>query len=292
MRAIPAVLLALTVFFSCEHKTVTRSVTPEPPAVRTDSPDTYHPGQEWKLAWSDEFDADTLDTSVWNYDLGGDGWGNSELQTYTSNSENISLSNGRLIISALATGKAGAPFTSARIHTKDKYSFRYGLVAARIRFPYGKGVWPAFWMMGRNFDEVGWPYCGEIDIAELTGGGELGDRVVYGTVHWYSEETYREVTAGQTEMLEGASRFADDFHVFWAVWDGQMIHIGFNDREYYAIDIHRHRKEMAAFHQPFFILLNLAIGGRLTGIFEPSAVTAPMPQTMEVDWVRVYKPKP
>lgn len=270
-----------------------------PALVVTESPDTYSPGEGWKLYWSDEFNGVHLDASKWNYDLGGGGWGNYELQGYTSNTNNIYLKDGKLVIQANEEDNIYFPYSSARIHTKDKFAFRYGKIAARMRLPYGYGVWPAFWMMGVNKDSVGWPSCGEVDIMEITGGKEYGDSVVYGTTHWYSEEVHGLVSAGQTDMNAYTNDNGDlvpvpfylDYHVFELEWNTNEMRFFYDGKEYNYFDIRTIRPDLAAFHKDFYILLNLAIGGRLTRIATATDVTAKFPQMLTVDWIRVYKPE-
>src|SRR5687767_13975462 len=127
----------------------------------------WSPGTGWTLAWADEFNGTALDPANWSYDLGAGDWGNSELHTYTSDAANVTVTGGNLVITAL---KNKNKYTSARIKTQGKRSWTYGKVAARIKLPYGQGIWPAFWMLGSNITTVGWPKCGEIDILEMIGG--------------------------------------------------------------------------------------------------------------------------
>jgi beta-glucanase (GH16 family) len=295
---IPAVLLftaVLSLPFSCSDKTV-KSFDE---IILKGTPDKYAPGEGWKLYWSDEFEGSSLDTNKWNYDLGGGGWGNNELEGYTSDTNNVYLKDGKLVIQANKEDNIYFPYSSGRINTKGKFSFLYGKIAARIRLPYGLGVWPAFWMMGANKNEVGWPKCGEIDIMEITGGKEYGDSVVYGTVHWYSEENTGTLSSGQTDMNSDPNApdpapipFYKDFHVFELEWTPQSLKFSYDGKEFNSFDIRMSRPDMATFHKNFYVILNLAIGGGLTHIASAMDVTAPFPQTMTVDWVRVYKKQP
>ena len=139
-----------------------------------------------QLTIQDEFDGGSLNSSVWNYDLGignsisGDGWGNNELQYYTDRPENIKIEDGLLHITARRESYMGAGYTSARINTQGKFTQRYGRFEARIQLPWGQGMWPAFWMLGSNIDDVGWPHCGEIDIMEYRG---QAPTISVGSVH-------------------------------------------------------------------------------------------------------------
>jgi beta-glucanase (GH16 family) len=266
------------------------------PFIKAETPDTYDPGAGWKLSWSDEFDVPELDMTKWSYDIGADGWGNQELQEYTSNRNNLFLTNGKLVIQALRSGK-DLSFTSARIHTKDKFSFHYGKLAARIKLPYGTGIWPALWMMGTNKDDVGWPMCGEFDIVEMNGGGQYGDSIVFTTAHWYSEQRNDHTIYGQQEILTNPNvaamtpvPFADDFHVFTMVWSESEIDTYFDDINVFRMMINTDREpDMAVYHQPFYLLLNLAVGGTMSKIYDAKQVPGNFPRSMTVDWIRVYQ---
>ncbi len=248
------------------------------------SRDTWRPGPGWKLSWSDEFAGSSLHTNNWVFDLGADGWGNRELQTYTSSPDNVSVRDGDLILRAI---EARGKYTSARLKTLGKKSWQYGKIAARIRLPYGQGIWPAFWMLGDNVNSIGWPKCGEIDIMEMIGGGENRDDSSYGTLHWGdSAGKHLEKGSGPKELPDPAI-FHDDYHVFEVEWTRREINWRRDGREYLRINIDvKAHPDMQAFHRPFFILLNLAIGGNWPG--NPNSSTV-FPQEMRVDWVRVYQ---
>ena len=145
------------------------SLISAPPVANAFSPDTWTPGTGWTLVWADEFSGTSVDAQNWTYDVGGGGWGNNELETYTSSPANAYVQNGELVIKAI---KSRGKYNSARLKTQGLHAWQYGKVAARIRLPYGQGIWPAFWMLGDNITTVGWPKCGEIDIMEMIGGGE------------------------------------------------------------------------------------------------------------------------
>lgn len=245
--------------------------------------------QSYRLVWSDEFDGTALDLSKWSYEIGNgqNGWGNNELEYYTNRSQNVSVSGGYLAITAQKENYSGFNYTSARIKTQGKFSFRYGKVEARIKLPYGNGMWPAFWMLGDNISTVGWPSCGEIDIMEMIGGigigntgTELSDSIVYGTLHWNQNGHVQ--SGGKTSLKSG--RFADDFHLFGVIWTPQVIKFYVDSTIYYQVDITP--AWMSAFQKNFFIILNLAVGGNWPG--SPNSATV-FPQTMLVDYVRVYQ---
>jgi beta-glucanase (GH16 family) len=246
--------------------------------------------QSWTLVWSDEFDganASAPDATKWVFDLGGGGWGNNELETYTSRTENAYLQDGVLVIQARQedfTGVDGIArqYTSARLKTLGRFQQTCGRFEARLQLPSGQGLWPAFWMMGTDVSEVGWPQCGEIDIMENIGSEPS---VVHGTIHGpgYSGDN----GLGSTYTLPGGQRFADDFHVFAVEWERNAIGF-FVDGHLYAT---RTPDELPAgttwvFDHPFFLIMNVAVGGSWPG--NPDSTTV-FPQQMLVDYVRVYK---
>ena len=235
--------------------------------------------QNWQLVWSDEFEGSELDQSVWTREVGGNGWGNNELQYYTDRTVNSHLENGLLIITALEENYGGRNYTSARIKTQDKKFFKYGKMEARIKLPFGQGLWPAFWMLGQSFPVVGWPACGEIDIMEMIG-GENKDNTVYGTAHW-KENGQHQQNGGSYTLNSGI--FADDFHRFLVIWNENLIQWYVDDFLYHVVNITS--PQQSEFHEDFFFILNVAIGG-WAGSPDSSTI---FPQTMEVDYVRVYK---
>jgi beta-glucanase (GH16 family) len=238
--------------------------------------------RKWTLVWADEFNAaaDTPpDASKWSYDLGGGGWGNQELETYTISGANVFHDGaGHLVIRALKTDAAG--YTSARLKTLSKFATRYGKIEARIQIPYGQGLWPAFWMLGVDIEAVGWPKCGEIDIMENIG-KEPG--IVHGTVHGPGYSGGNGI--GHPYELSTGQRFADDFHVYAVTWLPDQIEFLVDDQPYLRVT----PKQLPAgtkwvYDHPFFLLLNVAVGGSWPG--NPNATTT-FPQEMLVDWVRV-----
>jgi beta-glucanase (GH16 family) len=232
------------------------------------------------LIWSDEFDYTGLPSpSNWNMETGGGGWGNNELQYYTNTESNAKVENGILTITARKETVGENQYTSARITTQNKFDFKYGRIEARIKLPYGQGLWPAFWMLGANFGSVGWPACGEIDIMEMVGGAGR-ENTVHSTLHWHdgSHANY-----GLSYTLSSGI-FADNFHIFSVTWDNKEIKGYVDDTEYFVVDITS--AAMSEFQNNFFIILNVAVGGDWPG--SPDGSTT-FPQTMEVDYVRVYE---
>jgi beta-glucanase (GH16 family) len=233
------------------------------------------------LVWSDEFNADKLNSTFWNIEVNGTGGGNNELQYYTDRPENIRLEGGNLVIEARKETYLGKEYTSGRITTQKKISWTYGTIEARMKLPYGKGMWPAFWMLGENINTAPWPNCGEMDIMELVG-GTTGDKTVHSTFHWGPVTNGNHPSYGVPYSLTSGI-FADDFHVFKLVWDNKQASTYVDGVKMFSIDISKAGLE--AFHSNFFVLLNLAVGGNWPGA--PDANTV-FPQKMLVDYVRVY----
>ncbi len=240
------------------------------------------PERNWELVWSDEFNgaAGTApDASKWVFDLGGGGWGNNELQVYTNNPNNVKQDGGgQLLITAISTGSG---FTSARIKTKGKFSQAYGRYEARIKTPSGPGIWPAFWMLGDNIDTKPWPQCGEIDIMEQRGNQP---NITHGTVHGPGYSGGNSV--GKSYALT-SGRFDTDYHVYAVEWGTDYIDF-YVDKFLYQRITPASVKGEWVFNQPFFLLLNIAVGGNFVGF--PTTGT-PFPQTMYIDYVKVYKAK-
>jgi beta-glucanase (GH16 family) len=246
--------------------------------------------QGWTLAWSDEFnspDGSPVDSSKWVVETGGNGWGNQELEYYTTRQENAFQQGGNLVIKALQekyTGSDGITrdYTSARIKTLGKFSQKYGRFEARIKIPFGQGIWPAFWMMGDDIEKVGWPKCGEIDIMENIG---KEPTLVHGTIHGPGYSGDKGPTA--SFALPDQSRFADDFHIYAVEWEPKAIRF-YVDDHLYATRTPREIPKNAnwVYQHSFFILLNVAVGGSWPGNPNP---TSQFPQMMLVDYVRVYK---
>jgi len=241
------------------------------------TPESY-PGMN--LDWRDEFNASQLSNDwVFNIGNGTDGWGNNELQYYRR--ENVSLDGQYLAITAKKENYNGSSYTSSRIKTEGRRSFKYGRIDIRAKTPKGQGIWPALWMLGANFQTVSWPYCGEIDIMELVGGGAGKDNTVHGTLHFDNQGDYASFTK---DYSLSSGIFADRFHVFSLVWDESSITWLVDDKEFHKQDITH--PSMSEFHEEFFLIFNVAVGGRWPG--SPDASTA-FPQRMLVDYVRVFQ---
>jgi beta-glucanase (GH16 family) len=243
------------------------------------------------LVWSDEFSAangSLPDSSKWIMETGGGGWGNRELESYTNRPRNAHIQNGRLVITAIKETYKGADgikrqYTSARLKTLGLFEQKYGRFEARIKIPRGQGMWPAFWMLGNNIGSVDWPNCGEIDIMENIG---KEPDTVHGTIHGpgYSGG---DGLGGSYTLPSG--KFADDFHIYAVEWEPSAVHFYVDGKPYET----RAPADLPAgktwvYDHPFFILLNVAVGGDWPG--SPDRTTV-FPQRMLVDYVRVYARK-
>jgi len=243
------------------------------------------PQRNFVLTWSDDFtgaSGSAPSATNWSFDIGTGvgGWGNSELQYYTGRKENVSLDGkGNLVITARQESFASSSFTSGRIKTKGLFSQAYGRFEARIKTPYGPGVWPAFWMLGSNIDAKPWPQCGEIDIMEQRG---QEPHVTHGSLHGPGYSGCCPITKpyGLTN-----GRFDADFHIYAIEWGEDYIDYFVDDFLYQRITPKNVPGEWV-YNQPFYILLNVAVGGNFVGF--PTSGT-PFPQSMYIDYVKVYK---
>ena len=237
--------------------------------------------------WNEEFDGDAIDTSKWSFEIGtgASGWGNNEWEYYTDRKENAYIKDGVLHIRAQKEDYKGSKYTSARMITKDKFSFTYGTVEARIALPTGKGIWPAFWMLGQNIDKVSWPACGEIDIIEAIN----DENIVYGTHHWQYNGNHASY-GNNTKDYYGTSKELDitQFHTYKMVWNEKLIAMYVDDFKYQEIDIEKAKDGLEAFHKPQFFILNVAVAGNWPG-FEVDDTQ--FPNEMLVDYIRVESRK-
>lgn len=235
-----------------------------------------------KLVMSEEFNVDGApDPNMWTYNIGtgSNGWGNNELQYYTDRPQNIKVENGMLKITAIKEQFMGAGYTSARIISKGKFEKKYGRIEARIKMPLGQGLWPAFWMLGSNIDQVSWPQCGEIDIMEYLGNNPIR---MFGTVHGPGYSGGESISK---QFILSNSRFDTEFHVFGIEWDKDNINFYVDDFLYHTVKPKDVPGEWV-FNQSFFMILNIAVGGNLPG--SPNSQTS-FPQSMLVDYIRVYE---
>jgi len=248
--------------------------------------------QKWKLIWQDEFNArngSPIDKSKWKAEVGGNGWGNHELEYYTDRIDNAFQSNGSLVIKAIKeefTGRENVTrsYTSARLITKYTFTTAYGRFEARIKLPRGQGIWPAFWLLGNDIDKAGWPKCGEIDIMELIG---KEPSTIHGTIHGPGYSGGKGLSSSHS--LTRGKEFADAFHGFAIEWEPNVIRFYCDDILYKTVtppDLPQGTTWV--YDHPFFILLNVAVGGDWPGAPDETSI---FPQEMLVDYVRVYQKK-
>jgi beta-glucanase (GH16 family) len=270
--SLPAILLIA--FYSCSDNDVD-------PIDRIDTPDGY------VLAWNDEFNNGQIDPLKWTFETGDGtdyglprGWGNNELQIYTTSDENARVDMdgdvSALIITALKHGEND--FTSAKLTTNGLFSMRFGRVDVRAKLPKGQGIWPAIWTLGDNREVVDWPGCGEIDIMEMLG---QQPNKIYGTIHYVDGENRKGESQGYYEV--SGSDFSEAYHVFSLVWTPETLTFMVNDVKYHEVPIEDDMKEFLRSH---YLILNVAVGGYWPGYPDESTT---FPQSMYVDYVRVFE---
>lgn len=234
--------------------------------------------QERKLVWEENFNSKKLNTEVWNYELGNGcpelcGWGNNEKQVYTST--NHQLKNGCLVINI---EKKDSIYTSTRITTAKKKEFQYGRIEARAKLPVGKGIWPAFWMLGSNIKQVGWPKCGEIDILEYVG---REPHVAYTSLH--TQDSHGNTINTKKTTI---SEIEEGFHLYAIDWTKDKIVFLIDDIEVYTFAPEIKNENTWPFNQPFYIIINAAVGGNFGG---HDIDTSIFPQKFEIDYIKVYQ---
>lgn len=228
---------------------------------------------QWQLVWSDEFNGSIGPN--WVFETGAGGWGNNELQYYRR--ENATIENGALVITARRENFGGASYTSARMKTQGLKTFRFGRIEARMKLPSFMGAWPAFWMLGANLPQVGWPASGEIDIMEHVN----AENRVYGTIHWQDANNQYASYGGNTATT------VTDWHVYAVEWDTSAIRWYVDGTKYHEVNIANGVNGTDEFQKDFFLLLNFAVGGNWPGF---NVDNAALPAKMYVDYVRVYAP--
>jgi beta-glucanase (GH16 family) len=246
---------------------------------------SFSQSKKWKLVWSDEFNYKGLPDSIkWSFETHGNanGWGNNEKEFYTeANRSNAIVNKGTLKIVARKEAMGNKEYTSARLSSTGKAEFQYGRIEARIKLPSGTGLWPAFWMLGKNRKTAGWPYCGEMDIMEHVG---YERDSVHGTIH---SGAYNHVKGTQKGKAVFISQSYSKFHNYAIEWSPEKIDFLLDGKTYFTFSNERKTQQEWPFDQPFYMILNLAVGGNWggkKGIDENS-----FPATMEVDYVRVYQ---
>jgi beta-glucanase (GH16 family) len=259
-----ALALTTLTLFSCK-----KDVKPDPAAtVAATTPRAV----TYTLVWSDEFNGTAVDGSKWNIDNGNPGV-NNEKEYYQA--ANATVTGGNLVITARQQSVGGQPYTSAKLETYGKFSTTYGRIEARIKLPMVQGTWPAFWMLGNSINQgTRWPDCGEIDIMEHVN----TTNTILGTMHWNGG-------SGHVQYGNSTNTTPGDYHVYAVEWDAQGIHWYVDNTLYVNGNISNNINNTGAFHNPFYIILNLAIGGDLPG---NTIDNGSLPTTMMVDYVRVY----
>lgn len=252
----------------------------------------------YRLVWEDNFDGPELNRDYWNVEVNGSGCGNNELQYYVDNTDNVKVSDGNLVLTAMRGSYDGHDFTSGRVNTLGKVAFTYGMVEARIKLPKtADGLWPAFWMMGDDIKECGWPACGETDVLEMghADGIKAGtqERLFNGALHWGATT---DVHCQQVAASTHATSLQDgEYHIFTVVWTPTRIEmfVDNSDKPYMSAAIGKGSDKHSYFNKANFLLLNLAVGGNFPDIHNAGKVTA-LPDgsaEMLVDYVRIYQQK-
>jgi len=263
----------------CSHSssTVDQSTPPFTP------PPPPPPGP-YQMVWSDEFDYTGLpDSTKWNYDVGGNGWGNHELEYYTSKrTENARVENGNLIIEARKESWQGMNYTSARLLTKGKMSWQYGKIETRAKLPRGRGTWPAIWMLG-DTNPLKWPDDGEVDIMEHVG---FDQGIVHGSVHC---KKYNWVIGNGKTATTPVMDCSDSFHVYAVEWDNNNLNISVDSTSYMSFSNEHSGYDAWPFDNKLFMILNIAVGGNWGG--QKGVDDSVWPQQMLIDYVRVYQRK-
>ncbi len=271
------VLSTCFVIICCSHSSSPNApVQPNPPL--------NNPPTQWQQVWSDEFDYTGLpDSTKWNYDVGGNGWGNNELEYYTEKrSENARVQNGNLVIEARKEPWQGMNYTSARLLTKNKGDWQYGKIEVRAKLPRGRGTWPAIWMLGST-TPLKWPDDGEVDIMEHVG---FDQGVIHGSVHC---KKYNWVIGTQKTATTSVADCSDSFHVYTVEWDNSNIKISVDSNSYITFPNEHTGYDAWPFDNKMFLILNIAVGGNWGG--QQGIDDTIWPQQMLIDYVRVWQKK-
>lgn len=273
------ITLAILFLSACGTPTMTTPIPISKLPESSPTPEGQHAG--WNLVWQDEFNGDMLDLQNWTFDLGANGWGNSEMEEYTNRVDNVRIENGNLIIEARQDETAKYGYTSARIKTQNLQAWQYGRIEGRLKLPQGQGIWPAFWMLGSDISTTaGWPNCGEIDIMEFIG---KEPNNIYTTAHGPGYSGAKGISS-HTNLPQGSLQ--NDFHVYAIEWEATEIRWYIDDAQVFKVTSADAEPNKWVFDHPFFIILNVAVGGGWPGF--PDSTTV-FPQQMLVDYVRVYQ---
>ena len=277
-----SLLLALSLA-GCTEKKSTPPPAPTTPVAPDVNADARNYADYTELMWADEFAGSAIDPAKWGFDLGNNnGWGNQELEYYTNSADNAYVSNGSLVIQAKQQSSNGFSYTSARLLTKGKQSFKFGRLDVRAKLPRGQGLWPAIWMLGSDIDQNNWPKCGEIDIMEMR--GQEPNKILT-TMHFAKNDGSHD-QKGSPDQVLASGNFSDDFHVFSVVRSKDQMRFFLDGSLYYTFT--SGDAPNFPINNPFFMILNVAVGGNFLG--NPNASTV-FPQKMEVDYVHFLQYK-
>jgi beta-glucanase (GH16 family) len=270
------VLFICCTIICCSHSS---SSNPSPPPSNPPPPTL-----QWQQVWSDEFNYTGLpDSAKWNYDVGGNGWGNNELEFYTDKRlENARVENGNLIIETRKEPWQGKNYTSARLLTKNKGDWQYGKIEVRAKIPKGRGTWPAIWMLGST-TPLKWPDDGEIDIMEHVG---FDQGVIHASIHC---KKYNHVIGTQKTATTTVADCSDNFHVYSVEWNSNNIKISVDSAVYFQFANESSGYDAWPFDNKMFLILNIAVGGNWGG--QQGVDDTIWPQKMEIDYVRVWQKK-
>ena len=277
-RIVSLILAGILLLSACVSATTQPTAAPTVVPTPASAPSYGWNSQGWDLVWSDEFDGTMINPKNWVFDKGGSGWGNVEMEYYTDRPENARIENGLLVIEARQEEYERLPYTSARLNSRGLQEFQYGHIEARMQLPSGQGIWPAFWMLGSN---ASWPMAGEMDILEFV--GKTPD-TVYQTVHGPGYSGGKGI--GSHYVLTAES-LKNDFHVFAIEWAPNEIRWFVDAQEVFKVTPNQIPAGTKwVYDHPFFIILNLAVGGSWPGFPDDTTV---FPQQLQVDYVRVYQ---
>ncbi|MDQ2773197.1 MAG: glycoside hydrolase family 16 protein [Bacteroidota bacterium] len=282
-NAATGLLLALSLA-SCTEKKAAPTPAPLAPVVPELNADPRNYADYTELVWNDEFAGSAIDPAKWNYETGGSGWGNNELEYYTTAVDNSYINNGNLVIEAKRQAQGGRDYTSARMLTKGKQNFQFGRIDVRAKLPQGQGLWPAIWMLGSDIDTNNWPKCGEIDIMELR--GEEPNKMLT-TMHFPNSSGTHDQKGGPNQVLSNGN-FSDAFHLFSVVRSKNQMRFFLDGNLYFTFSPGDVGSGGYPFNNPFFLVLNVAVGGDFV---RPPTASTVFPQQMQVDYVRYYQYK-
>ena len=267
----------------CTEKKSTPAPAPPAPVVPEVNADPRNYADYTELVWTDEFAGSAIDPSKWGFDEGNNsGWGNQELEYYTKSPDNAFVSNGSLVIQARQQSMSGFSYTSARMLTQGKQNFKFGRLDVRAKLPRGQGLWPAIWMLGSDIGTNNWPKCGEIDMMELR--GQEPNKILT-TMHFAKNDGSHD-QKGSPDQVLSSGNFSDDFHVFSLVRSKDQMRFFLDGNPYYTFTAGD--APNFPINNPFFLVLNVAVGGNFLG--PPNASTV-FPQQMQVDYVHYLQYK-